>query len=227
MWLLAQADPVSVWDVFTAFFSRVESGLQLLLSAPNRDMLTFQIVAIVGLSEAIGQSVVLFANRVKPARFLLSLLVAMLLFVVGYLLWAGSLWLLMQWLLETPIEWPLVAGAVAVSFIPLLLAFLGFLPYAGQPIMQLLYVISFYYLVTLLVRVSPLNLGESLFAAIIGLIIVLLLRGTVGKIISRVADKVLGVAAGTPLKFDLDDAISSFADPDETDNKQDSQGEEA
>jgi len=49
MWLLAQAEPVSVWAVINAFFSRVENGLQLLLAAPNRDMLTLQLVALTGL----------------------------------------------------------------------------------------------------------------------------------------------------------------------------------
>lgn len=226
MWLLAQADPVSVWDVFGAFFSDAEDALQLLLSAPNRDMLTIQIVAIVGLSEAIGQSVVLFANRVRPSRFLLSLLAAILLHVIGFFLWAGSLWLIMTYLLDTPIEWPLIAGAIAISYIPLLLAFLGFLPYAGQPILYLLYTISFYYLVTLLIRVTPLDLGRSFIAAAVGLILILVVRATVGKVILRMANKVLGVAAGTSLEFDLDDAVNSFADPEEVGSAHEDQSRE-
>jgi len=226
MHLLAQADPVSVWAVFDAFFSHVEDALALLLSAPNRDMLTIQIVAIAGLSEAIGQSVVLFANRVRPSRFLLSLLVAILLFVIGFFLWAGSLWLIMSYLLDVPMEWPMIAGAVAISYIPLVLAFLGFLPYAGQPILQLLYFISFYYLVTLLIRVSPLNFGNSFVVAAIGLVLVLLIRATVGRVITRVAYRMLGVAAGTPLKFDLNDAVSSFADPDENQDRRENQRRE-
>ncbi len=64
-----------LWDVLVAFFSWSDSALTLVASAPNWDQLVFWIVLLAGLSEAIGQSVVLFANRVKPKRFLLSLAV--------------------------------------------------------------------------------------------------------------------------------------------------------
>ncbi|PSN11294.1 hypothetical protein C7271_24790, partial [filamentous cyanobacterium CCP5] len=46
-----------------------------------------------GFSQAIGQSIVLFINRVRPIRFFLSLIAAAVLFVFSYLFWVLSLWL--------------------------------------------------------------------------------------------------------------------------------------
>ena len=50
------------------------------------------IVLLAGLSQAIGQSIILFANRVKPIRFLLSLVIASILFLISYFFWATSTW---------------------------------------------------------------------------------------------------------------------------------------
>src|SRR6266699_3716658 len=72
MWALAwgamRLDP--------AAFKAVEpAGTGLLITA---------IVFLAGVSETIGQSVVLFANRVKPGRFALSLLLNGILFIVSF-----------------------------------------------------------------------------------------------------------------------------------------------
>jgi hypothetical protein len=228
MWLLTQAEPVSVWAVIQAFFSRAENGLQLLLSAPNRDMLTLQLVAMVGLSAAIGQSVVLFANRVKPLRFVVSVLTAVLIYVVSFLLWVTIVWGLINWGAGITVVWPSLAGAVAVSYIPLLLAFLGFLPYAGQPILRLLYVISLYFLVLMLHRVLKVDMLQTLLFTAAGLAAVLLLEATIGRPLVRLANKILEMAAGTSLKFDLDAAIEAFAaEADGDDSMPSSSGEGA
>ncbi len=227
MWLLTQVDPVSIWAVISAFFSRVENGLQLLLTAPNRDILTIQLVALAGLSAAIGQSVVLFANRVKPLRFVISLLTAMLIYVLSFLFWVTIVWGLLNWGLDIAVDWTTLAGAVAVSYIPLLLAFLGFLPYAGQPILQLLYVISFYYLIIMLHRVLAVDMIQTVAFTAVGLVVVLLLQATIGKPLGWLVDKILEMAAGTTLKFDLDAAIEAFADPDGDNSISPSTGEGA
>ena len=57
-------------------------------------------VFFAGLSNALGQSVVLFANEVKPRRFVASLVVGALLYVFGFLFFAASIWLVAQFLFD-------------------------------------------------------------------------------------------------------------------------------
>ncbi|MBI3957273.1 MAG: hypothetical protein HY328_00590, partial [Chloroflexi bacterium] len=51
------------------------------------------VVFLAGLSEGVGQSIVLFINRITPRRFVLSLLLSAATHAVGYLFWAATIWL--------------------------------------------------------------------------------------------------------------------------------------
>ncbi len=51
------------------------------------------IVTLAGLSEALGQSVILFINRLAPRRFMLALMITAASHVVGYLVWTVTVWL--------------------------------------------------------------------------------------------------------------------------------------
>lgn len=64
--------------------------LRALSSNQDGLFLGVMIVLAAGLSEALGQSVVLFANRVRPGRFAASLMLTALSYPVGLLLFTLS-----------------------------------------------------------------------------------------------------------------------------------------
>ena len=96
------------------------------------------IVFLAGLSQAVAQSIILFANRVRPLRFFISLLLAALLFVVGYLFWSLSIWVTGLLVLRNPIPWQTVSDVLAFGYLPLTFSFFGALPYLGVPILRVL-----------------------------------------------------------------------------------------
>ena len=65
-------------------------ALRTLNGAPHSWLIGALIVLAAGLSEALGQSVVLFANRVRPRRFALSIVLTALSYPVGILLFTVS-----------------------------------------------------------------------------------------------------------------------------------------
>jgi hypothetical protein len=93
------------------------------------------IVVLAGLSEAIGQSVVLFANRVSPARFIACLFMNALLVAAGFASLVLFTWASFFVPGSRPVAFPLLTIAVGLSYAPLMFSFLAALPYAGNALM--------------------------------------------------------------------------------------------
>lgn len=88
-------------------------------------MLEFGLLAAAALADLIGQSAVLFLNRVPPRRFLLCLTGGVALFLASAFTWALTLFL---WL---PLSLSTACKLVAYAHIPQLLGWLVFLPHFG------------------------------------------------------------------------------------------------
>ena len=114
-----------------ATFDRVNSlPLSLLTSV--------LVVLLAGLSQTLGQSVMLFINRVRPLRFVLSLAIAAVLFVFNYNFWVFSTWLIIEWFYNSDVSLIGVIKTLGFSYAPLLLGFLMIIPYFGMPILVIL-----------------------------------------------------------------------------------------
>ncbi len=92
---------------------------------------------LAALSLTVGQSVVLFANRVPPSRFFLSVwasVLSLMITAVGQFIFLALVLTLIGH------DWSLLALLILVliSDVPYLLGFLVFLPYLGNPILRLL-----------------------------------------------------------------------------------------
>ena len=97
--------------------------------------LALAIALLAGISQAVGDSVILLFNRVRPARFALGLALSGLLFVLSLLVQALSLWLVITLLFGVNEQPGRVIVIVFLGSAPLLLGFLNMAatlgPYAG------------------------------------------------------------------------------------------------
>jgi hypothetical protein len=97
--------------------------------------LALTIALLAGISQAVGDSVILFFNRMRPARFALGLALSGLLFVLSLLAQALSLWLVITLLFGVNEPLSRVIVIVCLGSAPLLLGFLNMAatlgPYAG------------------------------------------------------------------------------------------------
>ena len=157
------------------------------------------VVVLAGLSETIGQSVILFANRVQAGRFVLCLLVDVVLFVFGYAFLVVSTWfaLLVPGHHRVPITGLFVV--FALSYAPLLFAFLGALPYLGR---NIVWALRIWHLLAIVVGVAAYT-GTGVSAAIaycgVGWLLLSLANQTIGRPIIALGTRLLHAVAGVDL----------------------------
>jgi hypothetical protein len=162
------------------------------------------VALMAGFSQAIGQGIVLFVNRVKPLRFGLSLLIAAVLFAFGYLFWAMSTWLASALLFHEPVSSLLpVARALGLSYAPLTLSVLVALPYLGVPISTVLSVWSFLAFLTGLQAALGLGLWQAFWCGVLGWVVFELLQRTIGRPLEGLGRWVANRAAGVKLVTNL------------------------
>ncbi len=157
------------------------------------------IALLAGLSQSIGQAFILFVNRVRPLRFALSLIVEALLFLMGFLVWALSTWLVARLLFSCSITPMAVVRALGVAHAPRLLAFLGALPYLGVPWLNLLSLWTAIAFVVGLVDVTGLAPWSVFTALVAGWLGMHALQRSAGLPIMRLGNGLLNRAAGTAM----------------------------
>ena len=172
-----------------AWVMREPAGLRLALA----------VVVLAGLSEALGQSVVLFANRVKPRRFVASLFLSAGLYTAGFVLWALSVWLVGTYVFDAQQTLRTVTKAVGLAYAPYLFAFFILTPFWGDGVSVAL---SLWSLLAVLVAVQvtlSLTLAQALLCSALGWVLLQLLRRTVGRPVIWGVLWLRGRIAGVPL----------------------------
>jgi len=89
------------------------------------------LLLIAGLSVSIGQSIVLFANRVPKSRFFTSLLGSGAVGLFAVLFWSVTIWATARFLFSVTEPWPSFLTVTALGFAPALFGFALFMPYLG------------------------------------------------------------------------------------------------
>ena len=158
------------------------------------------IVLLAGISEALGQSVVLFLNRVRPRRFILSLSITTLSTVAGYLLWTLTIWSVGNLLAETYQPWSVVAVVVGLAYAPQILAFFELTPYLGNLIWGILSLWSMLAIVGALRFGWGMETWQALLTSGLGWIVIQTMRRTIGRPILHLQKRVQRRAAGVPLE---------------------------
>jgi len=154
------------------------------------------IVLIGGLSLMVGQSVVLFANRVSPARFILSLILGAVNFLLDVLVVVLVVWGLAN--LLSDITWPLgqVGRAVALASAPYWFSLLFLIPYFGLLLERGL---KYYVVLALIVAVQSIfaiPFLDAILASVAALLISQFVSGVLGKLLDPLADRITFALVG-------------------------------
>jgi hypothetical protein len=110
------------------------AAFEALVGLPAAARFGLVVLAVAGVSQALGQSVALFANRVRPRRFVLASAVAAGLFVASVVVWSAALALSAAVLADARAPLDRVVAVVGLGHAPRLLAFLTLIPYFGSGI---------------------------------------------------------------------------------------------
>lgn len=154
------------------------------------------VITLVGLSDSIGRGAVLFINKVKPGRFILTLAFFSLIFIFSFLIQAVYVWLALGFFLEIETSFLKILTLLSYSYIPFILSFLAAIPFFGVFIYYLLAFWSLGILTVILQTNYGLNFHRSLVIVIGGWLFYLVLQLTAWKPFSLINQTIMRIITG-------------------------------
>ena len=167
------------------------------------------VVAIAAFSLALGQIVVLFANRIKPARFVLSLLCSALLFAFTFAFLVLSTWALTLVNKGIHISPQALLIVLAFSYAPLAFSFLEGLPYLGIGIHWMLRTWNLLAMVIGVSAVAALPIAQAATLVIVGWLVLVTAQQTIGRPIAQLGDRVMDWVSGVRFEVDEERALET------------------
>lgn len=173
-----------------------------------------QLVLIVlllgGISLTLGQSGVLFANRVSRPRFLLGILTSAMTLIVSVLFWAASIWLIAATVFGNEKPFLQALTIVGLSYAPLLFGFLVLLPYLGYLLSQLLPIWIFLGTLTAVRVTFGFDLWQALACTFLGWLLLELVERVPILKIDSIDRWVWRLSTGTSAQLDSEDAVEEY-----------------
>lgn len=158
------------------------------------------VVLAAGLAMAVGQSLALFAVGVRPRRFAASLLVQAALFLVGFLTWATTTWLVASTGFEAAGTWSATVAATGLAHAPQLFGAFVLVPYFGAAIGVLLSVWTLLAVWVATAAVFELGAPQALAASVGGWVLVHVFQRTLGRPLARLSRRLRQTVAGAELR---------------------------
>lgn len=180
----------SLWEVVLLGLRMQPEAVWAVDAYPSLGWVVLGVVVLAGISLLLGQSVLLFLNRVRPLRFVISLIVHGLMLAVGSLLWSAVIWLVGNALFTVDSSYHTVIRLVGLSYAPLVFGFLSFMPYAGTFIGRALHVWSFLIALRSVMATFQIGLAAALLCVGIGWLIFVLLAATIGHPITALRNRI-------------------------------------
>ncbi len=169
------------------------------------------IVFFAGVSTTLGESLVLFLNRVRPWRFVLSLALTGAVYLANVLATAVTVKAGAFLLADARLDLAAIVGVQALAYAPRLMGVLVLMPYAGQALSRLLD------LWTLALTVFGLRVGLDIHlvlaagAALGGWMLMQLLLMLFGAPLTALMQRLRRLVSGSALDLDPSDVAASLA----------------
>jgi MFS family permease len=202
---------LSLWQqTVSGVLSLDPATFQTIVNHPQSGLLALLVALPAGISAALGQSVVLFANRVSRRRFLVSLFMFALGLVASLFFWAGAVWIVAGLLFTAPLTYRDALILAALSEAPLLFGFLILLPYLGNIISPLLRVWALLALITGVMATAGLPLWQAALCAGLGwLLMELVIRLPISRW-KAFENLWFRLSTGAPAPLTADEVVSDF-----------------
>ena len=187
------------WSLVSGVLLLNSETFELINTLPSSLIASILVVLLAGLSQTFGQSVMLFVNRVRPLRFVLSVAIAAVLFVFSYNFWVLSTWLVASWFFGIKLSLVEVIKTLGFSYAPLLLGFLMVIPYFGMPILIVLSIWTLMAIATGLGTISNLGIWQAFECCLGGWLVLQISQRIIGKAIARITSRIFDWVAGVEL----------------------------
>lgn len=158
----------SMWVLIQGVLSLDPQAYSAALTQEGGGRLSLAVLFVAGVSITIGQSVVLFANRLPRRRFIVSLVLSSLLLLVGVLFWAASVWVLATYVFGAERSIRLVMIVVSLSYAPMLYGVFVLVPYFGNILYIFLRIWILIALVWAVTVIFPLAIWQAMICCLLG-----------------------------------------------------------
>ncbi len=203
-----------LWSVWRAIQLglRLEPGVvQIADTHPKAGGVVLGVVIVAGISLLIGQSVILFANQVRPGRFALSLLINGLLLAMGWLMWSAAVWITGEYLFDESPRFVLVLRLIGLSYAPLVFGFLILMPYLGPFVQRVLHTWSFLIALKAVAMAYHVGFWPALACVGIGWLMMMALTSTVGRPVVALRNLIWHRLTGTAMDLSPQEILRQFA----------------
>lgn len=169
------------------------------------------LVFVAGLSLMVGQSVVLFANRVRPARFVISLLLGASNFVINVVVIVLVIWAIANFIGARPWYLPQIGRAIALASAPYWLSFLVLIPYLGLIWERLLKVYVFLALLAAVQTIFDLTFFNALLGSLVALLLAQAISSVLGHVLTPLTTRLTYALVGPEELSSTRDIYEMFA----------------
>jgi hypothetical protein len=158
----------AMWDVAVGVMRLDPEVFTSVVNTPGAGWVALAIAFVAGISDMVGQSVVLFANRVSPRRFGVSVVASALVLIISIFFYAFSIWLVVKFVFFLPGRFAIILILVALSYAPLVFSFAALLPYLGNFIYQAVRIWSLLALVVGVRAIAGAVFWQGILACLLG-----------------------------------------------------------
>jgi len=170
------------------------------------------IVFLAGMSMLLGQSLMLFVNRVRRGRFFFSLVINGIVFLITYAVWGISV-ALIAWLMfdVTPVELVIVVFLVGLSTAPLVFGFLILIPYMGPALGKVLNVWQLLIMTTAVQFAFTVGFIQAAFCVGLSWLLMLVMSNTIGIPVVKLRNFVYRKVTGSDLDATTQDILLEYS----------------
>ncbi len=198
----------AMWALIRGVLALDPNAYVAALTQDGGGRLSVAVLFTAGLSITLGQSVVLFANRVPRRRFLFSLILSSLLLLVGVFFWAATVWLLATFLFGAQQSMRNVLIMVSLSYAPMVYGVFVLLPYLGNIIAIFLRIWILVGVVGAVMVIMPLAFWQALLCCLLGWLFLEL--ATRFPLVTAVEAWLWRITTGAPEMLATADVVDQF-----------------
>jgi hypothetical protein len=188
--------------------------LEIVEQSPTSGWLVVGVVFLAGVSTLLGESSILFVNRVRRSRFVVSLIMNGIIFLISYFVWGLTVYLVARVLFATVPPWEQFVRMVGLSTAPLVFGFLVLIPWMGTFIGKLLSIWSLLILTNIVQFEFQITFWAAVFCVGLGWLVSLIFSNTIGRPVVKLRNKIFQKISGSKLDVQADDILMTFAGAD-------------
>ena len=209
-----------LWGALTHALALDPKVFQFVEDYPQAAWVVIGIVFLAGVSTLFGHSAVLFINRVRRSRFVISLIVNGLVYIISYAVWGFVVWLAGRLLFQVDPPLGQFLRIMGLSTAPLVFGFFILIPWMGPFVGKVLNVWSFLILLAIVEFQFKIGFWGALIVVGLGWVASLALNNTIGKPVIALRNKLFRLVTGSNLDATAEDILIRFGSSEQPSNQQ-------